>query len=136
MIFICGKAFPCSESHSVVSNSLQPHGLYIPWNSAGQNTGVGSRSLPQGIFPTQGLKQVSYIAGRFFTSSGRYQNKEYILFNSVNSYSIRNELIIFTEFCFFLINLKILFVKALEKRHLEFLRMKVENRGGRALSKV
>ena len=119
-----------------MSNSLQPHGLYSPWNSAGQNTGVGSRSLPQGIFPTQGLKQVSYIAGRFFTSSGRYQNKEYILFNSVNSYSIRNELIIFTEFCFFLINLKILFVKALEKRHLEFLRMKVENRGGRALSKV
>ena len=59
---------------------------------------MGSRSLPQGIFPTQGLKQVSYIAGRFFTSSGRYQNKKYILFNSVNSYSIRNELIIFTEF--------------------------------------
>ena len=98
VIFICGKVFPCSESQSVMSDSLQPHGLYSPWNSAGQNTGVGSRSLPQGIFPTQGLKQVSYIAGRFFTSSGRYQNKEYILFNSVNSYSIRNELIIFTEF--------------------------------------
>ena len=58
----------------------------------------------RGIFPTQGLKQVSYIAGRFFTSSGRYQNKEYILFNSVNSYSIRNELIIFTEFFFFFLN--------------------------------
>ena len=28
---------------------------YIVWNSSGQNTGVGSRSLPQGIFPTQGL---------------------------------------------------------------------------------
>ena len=24
-----------SESHSVVSNSLQPHGLYSPWNSPG-----------------------------------------------------------------------------------------------------
>ena len=26
-----------------------------PWNSPGQNTGVGSHSLLQGIFPTQGL---------------------------------------------------------------------------------
>ena len=26
-----------------------------PWNSLGQNTGVGSLSLLQGIFPTQGL---------------------------------------------------------------------------------
>ena len=43
-----------SESHSVVSDSLQPHGLYSPWNSPGQNTGVGSLSLLQGIFPSQG----------------------------------------------------------------------------------
>ena len=43
-----------SESHSVVSNSLQPHGLYSPWNSPGKNTGVGSLSFLQGIFPTQG----------------------------------------------------------------------------------
>jgi len=42
------------ESHSVLSNSLRPHGLYSPWNSPGQNTGVGSLSLLQGIFPTQG----------------------------------------------------------------------------------
>ena len=45
-----------SESHSVVSDSLRPHGLYSPWNSPGQNTGVGSLSCLQGIFPTQGLK--------------------------------------------------------------------------------
>ena len=44
-----------SESCSVVSESLQPHGLYRPWNSPGQNIGVGSISLLQGIFPTQGL---------------------------------------------------------------------------------
>ena len=44
-----------SESHSVVTDSLQPHGLYGPWNFPGQNTGVGSFSLLQGIFPTQGL---------------------------------------------------------------------------------
>ena len=44
-----------SESHSVVSESLGSHGLYSPWNSPGQNTGVDSFSLLQGIFPTQGL---------------------------------------------------------------------------------
>ena len=44
-----------SESHSVVSSSLGLHWLYSPWTSPGQNTGVGSLSLLQGIFPTQGL---------------------------------------------------------------------------------
>ena len=44
-----------SESCSVVSDSLWPHGLYSLWNSPGQITGVGSLSLLQGIFPTQGL---------------------------------------------------------------------------------
>ena len=43
-----------SESCWVISNSLRPHGLYSPWNSPGQNTRVGSVSLLQGIFPTQG----------------------------------------------------------------------------------
>ena len=46
-----------SESHSVVSDSLRPRGLYSPWNSLGQNTGMGCLSLLQGIFPTQGLNQ-------------------------------------------------------------------------------
>ena len=44
-----------SESRSLVSDSLLPHGLYSRWNSPGQNTGVGSLSLLQLIFPTQGL---------------------------------------------------------------------------------
>ena len=35
-----------------------------PWNPPGHNTGVGSLSLLQGIFPTQ----VSHIAGGLFTS--------------------------------------------------------------------
>jgi len=38
-------------------HSLQPHGLYSPWNSLGQNSGVGSLSLLQGIFPTQESNQ-------------------------------------------------------------------------------
>ena len=46
-------------SCSVVSDSLQDHGLQparllCPWNS-GKNTGLGSHSLLQGIFLTQGL---------------------------------------------------------------------------------
>ena len=44
-----------SESLSVVADSLWHCGLYSPWNFPGQNTGVGSLSLLQGIFPTQGL---------------------------------------------------------------------------------
>ena len=43
------------KSCSVMSDSLWLHGLYSPWNSLGQNTGVGSLSLLQGIFPTQRL---------------------------------------------------------------------------------
>ena len=49
-----------SESCSVVSDSLRPHGLWPArllclWDSPGKNTGVCSHSLLQGIFPTQGL---------------------------------------------------------------------------------
>ena len=43
-----------SGSCSVVSDCLQPDGLYSSWTSLGQNTGVGSLSLLQQIFPTQG----------------------------------------------------------------------------------
>ena len=43
-----------SESHSVMPDSLWPHGLYSPRNSLGQNTGMGGLSLLYGIFPTQG----------------------------------------------------------------------------------
>ena len=44
------------ESRAVMSEFLRPHGLYSPWNSLGQNIGVSSLSLLQGIFPTQGSK--------------------------------------------------------------------------------
>ena len=49
-----------SVSCSVVSDSLrapwrQPARLLCPQNSPGKNTGVGSHSLLQGIFLTQGL---------------------------------------------------------------------------------
>ena len=41
---------------------------YSPWNSPGQNTGVGSLSLLQGLFQPRDQTQVSSIAGGFFTS--------------------------------------------------------------------
>ena len=55
-----------SESRSVLSNSLQPHGLYSPWNSPGQNTGAFpfSRASSQ----PRDQAQVSHIAGGVFTS--------------------------------------------------------------------
>ena len=42
-----------SEYRWGVSDSLGSHRLHNPWNSSGQNTGVGSLSLLQGIFLTQ-----------------------------------------------------------------------------------
>ena len=42
-----------SESPSVMTNTLPPHGLYSPSNSPGQDTGLGSYSLVQGISPIQ-----------------------------------------------------------------------------------
>ena len=47
---------------------MQPTRFLCPWNSSVKNTGVGSHSFPQGIFPTKGLNQiwVSCIEGRFF----------------------------------------------------------------------
>ena len=65
-----------SVSHSVVSDSLQPHGLQptrllCPWNFPGKNIGVGCHSLLQGIFLIQrsnlGLlycKQILYQLSR------------------------------------------------------------------------
>ena len=40
-----------SERHLVMSNSLQPHELYSPRNSPGQDTGVGSLFASPGIEP-------------------------------------------------------------------------------------
>ena len=50
-------------SCSVMSDSLQPHGLepvslLCPWNSPGKNTGVAYHFLLQGIFMTDGSKPV------------------------------------------------------------------------------
>ena len=58
-----------SVSHSVVTDSLRPHGLsrlLCPWGFPGKNTGVSSHSLLQGIFPTQG-SNLGLLLCRFFS---------------------------------------------------------------------
>ena len=66
-----------SESRSAMSDSVQPHGLHSPWDSPGHNTGVGSCSLLQGVFPTRDQTQVSRIADRFFTNRAAREAQEY-----------------------------------------------------------
>ena len=63
-----------SGSRSVLSDSLQPHGLYSPWNSPVQNTGVGSLSFLQGIFPTQGLNPGLLHCRRMVILQGKPKN--------------------------------------------------------------
>ena len=54
------KCFCVCVSHSVVSDSLPPHGLgptrlLCSWDFPGKNTGLGCHFLLQGSFPTQRL---------------------------------------------------------------------------------
>ena len=78
-----------SESCSVVSDSLQPRELYSPWSSPGQKTGVGSHSLLQGIFPTQGsypdllrcrqiLYQLSYKGNPWIVQGVKVQSLSHV----------------------------------------------------------
>ena len=67
-----------------MSNSLWPHGLSSPWNSPGQNTGVGSLSLLQGIFPTQGsnpglphCRQILYQLGHQGSLKWEFQSVQF-----------------------------------------------------------
>ena len=58
-LFLPQCVHACLLSCSVMSDSLQPHGLspirvFCPWNFAGKNSAVGCHFLLQGIFPTQG----------------------------------------------------------------------------------
>ena len=73
-----------SESCLSVSDSFWPHGLHSPWNTPRQNTGVGSLSLLQGIFPTRDRTHVSLIAGRFFTSWAT-REAQYIIIGDWNA---------------------------------------------------
>ena len=81
-------------SRSFVSDTLWPHGLYSPWNSLGQNAGVGSLSLLQGIFPTQrlnpGLPHSRWILYQLSRKGDgdNLQEEVGILFSTLTLYSI------------------------------------------------
>ena len=84
-----------SESHSVVSISLQPHGLYSPWKTPGQNPAVGSHSLFQGIFPTQGLKPGLPHCGqilKYLSHQGRWPHNYHLALHILLTLYILNEL--------------------------------------------
>ena len=84
-----------SESLSVVSNSLRPHGLYSPWNSPGQNTGVGSLLLLQEIFPTQESNPSLLHCGRILyqlSHKGSPRTLEWVVYLfSSRSFQPRNQ---------------------------------------------
>ena len=66
-----GCIFLCALVAQSCPTLYDPHGRYparffCSWNSPGKNIGVGSYSLLQGIFPTQGLN-LGLLQWRFFT---------------------------------------------------------------------
>ena len=81
---------PLAESWSVVSDSVWPHGWHSPWNSPGKNTGVGSLSLLQGIFPAQGLNPALLDCRRILyqqSHKGSPRILEWVAFSSRSSQS-------------------------------------------------
>ena len=59
--------FTESESRSFMSDSLQPHGLFSPWYSPGQNTAGVAFPFSRVSSQPRDQTQVSHIAGGFFT---------------------------------------------------------------------
>ena len=57
-----------SESHSFVSDSLRPHGLYSLWNSPTRILEWEVIPFSRGSSQLKDQIQVPHIAGRFFTS--------------------------------------------------------------------
>ena len=65
---VCVCVYVCI-SHSVVSDSLQPHGLKSPVHGVSQASTLEwvVISFSRGSFPPRERTQVSFTAGRFFT---------------------------------------------------------------------
>ena len=65
-----------NESRSVMSESLQHHGLCSQWDSSGQNTGTVAIPFSKISSPPGDQTQVSCTAGRFFPiwATGEAQN--------------------------------------------------------------
>ena len=76
-----------AQSRTRLKRFSSSSSIYSPWNSPGQNTGVGSLSLLQGLFPTQGsnpgllhcsqiLYQLSHKGSSSFLNEPTEQSKE------------------------------------------------------------
>ena len=70
----------CARAYSVLSDSVQPHGLesctlLCPWDFPGKNTGVGCDFLLQGIFLTQEDPASPALAGEFFTHCATWEDR-------------------------------------------------------------
>ena len=77
-----------SESHSVVSNSLWPHGLYSSWNPPGQNTRVSSLSLLQGNLPYPGIKPGSPALQADSFPTELIRKRLFVVFHNLFSQSV------------------------------------------------
>ena len=89
-----------SVSRSVMSNSVTPWTvatrLLCPWNSPGKNTGVGSHSFLQGIFPTQGLNLGLLHCMQILSLQSEPSGKP---FNSLGCMSNFKELLLYLLLC-------------------------------------
>ena len=79
-----------SVSRSVMSDSLQPHGLQparllCPWDFPGKNTGVGCHFFLYGIFPTQGLNPGLPHCGQTLYHLSHQESPGYFLKRNVKS---------------------------------------------------
>ena len=90
----CGnwKISVSSFSEVLLSELLSPscltlcHPMDYTWNSPGQNSGLGSLSLPQRIFPTQGLNP-GLLDSRHILYHLRYQGSPRLTYSSLNELS-------------------------------------------------
>ena len=69
--------FAVSESCSIVSDSLQPHGLYSPWNLQARILEWVAFPFSRGSSQPKDQTQVSFITGRFFTSGATREAQQY-----------------------------------------------------------
>ena len=80
-----------------MSNFLQPHGLYSPWSSSGQNTGVSNLSLLQGVFPNQGsnpgLLHCRHILYQLSHKGSPPKRIKYLFYLSYVNCTLRNQIV-------------------------------------------
>ena len=84
--------------HSVHPVSTVCDPMDCPWNSPGQNTGVGSWFLLQGIFTTQGSNP-GLLLGRQILYQLSYPGGQYINYTSIKSSYAFNGFYLLTRWC-------------------------------------